>query len=293
MGSSIRRKLRRQYWGVTRNASTARWIRVRGTVGVSVDRMANYPPEHMEASEGAERSCLRRRRKRGLRRGRRRSRVGNTRRSAEIRPPIPKPTGTRSLNRLLAQLDFWRSRLDVLFNEIDRYGKEGWTKPMINRRGDLYLAYTPRYIRCSEHWKSLLRGMKRGNKGVLPIYQDTFDFILRKRVGVVMPSVLSEIDDLLSSGIGHLDRPFGSERDQAEHSLMCARIARQYEEPYHCENLVCKKRTLEGKPYPGCEDCISLYRKRCMAHRCKPGSPCVLPGPKGKGKGAARGGASK
>jgi len=97
MGSSCRRKARRLQLGANPNAIAVRWMG-QWTVQVQiVRRKSTRGPIPMKARVGAERSRLTRRRKRGLRKGRRRSRGYQPRRSVPDRQPLPKPPTLRSV----------------------------------------------------------------------------------------------------------------------------------------------------------------------------------------------------
>jgi hypothetical protein len=118
MPSSFSRKVRRHFLGATRISGDARWIvhgPVRGSTirdGISKSRV------RVKASEGAEKSCLPRRRKRGLRTGSRRSRVGKTRRSGNVRPPDPcEMRRRRVLRRDLRELKWASARVTFVLSK--------------------------------------------------------------------------------------------------------------------------------------------------------------------------------
>jgi hypothetical protein len=131
MPSSIGRGIRRHFLGATRITGDSRWI-VEGPVrGSSFRTRVNWYPSvpYLKATEGAEKSCRPRRRKRGLRVGKSRSRVGKT------RPILPHPTPDfdddlrrRVLQRSVRE-DLWASaRAKTIFVKVVspievRYGK--------------------------------------------------------------------------------------------------------------------------------------------------------------------------
>jgi len=84
------RKSKRLVTGVNRKGLLTRWM------GCTTVRVV-LPQE--KARDRAERSQLGKRRKRGQRKGKRRSRVGKTRRFVSERPLIPKPTGGSSIRQ--------------------------------------------------------------------------------------------------------------------------------------------------------------------------------------------------
>jgi len=98
MASSIRRKVRRYLLGATPKATRVWWI---GQVTVRV--MSPCKKEgtrtvREKAHYGAEKSCQTRRRKRGLRKGKVRSRGVQPRRSLPPRQPLTKPLSSRAVN---------------------------------------------------------------------------------------------------------------------------------------------------------------------------------------------------
>lgn len=96
MASSRRRRVRRYLLGATQKATGVWWIGQVTVRVMDVSRCRTTRPVRVKAHYGAERSCQTRRRKRGLREGRRRSR--DLRRSDSHRQPIPKPPSARLVN---------------------------------------------------------------------------------------------------------------------------------------------------------------------------------------------------
>lgn len=112
MGASNRRRIFRLQLGVNRKLTVLRWIGC-ATVGV-----VNTTSTRLKAKEGAERSCVKRR-KRGQRRGKRRSRGCHPRRSVPAPARTSKQPTTRTINRLLRAYDHWDMRAKQ-FGELFR-----------------------------------------------------------------------------------------------------------------------------------------------------------------------------
>jgi len=98
MASSLRRKVRRYLLGATQKATRLRWIGQFTVRVMSVSQVTSTRSVREKSLHGAEKSRLTRRRKRGLRKGKVRSRVRQTRRSLPHRQPIPKAPSLRVVN---------------------------------------------------------------------------------------------------------------------------------------------------------------------------------------------------
>jgi len=96
----LRRKVRRFCSSAMRILNSTRWI-AQQTVWVC-RRDVEVPPmdEYAKASKGAEKSCRTRRRKRGLRKGKSRSRGCHPRRSSPNRQTLAKPPSSRKVNHI-------------------------------------------------------------------------------------------------------------------------------------------------------------------------------------------------
>jgi len=115
MGSSHLRQLRRHSWcakTITRNVRRIPEL----TVWVSgVGVLDSTSIRGVKANEGAEKSCLRTRRsRRGLRRGRCRSRGRKPRSPSTPLQPSTEKVTSRKVNRLLRQFAYWEKKWDVL-----------------------------------------------------------------------------------------------------------------------------------------------------------------------------------
>lgn len=95
---SPRRRVRRLQLGATPNTIAMRWMG-QWIVWIQVELIpALTRPVSRKAHVTAEKSCPHRRRKRGLRKGKARSRVRQTRRSPPDRQPLPKKLSSRGVN---------------------------------------------------------------------------------------------------------------------------------------------------------------------------------------------------
>jgi len=73
--------------------------------------------------KGAEKSCRTRRRKRGLRKGKRRSRVRHTRRSVPDRQPLPKAPNARKVNHIGRKYIWAQRSSSALAKECEKFNK--------------------------------------------------------------------------------------------------------------------------------------------------------------------------
>lgn len=117
-GVSVSRRILRLQLGVNRKLTVIRWNEY-ATVGV-----VNTTSTYLKADEGAERSCLRRR-KRGQRKGKDRSRGRHPRRTPSPPARSSKQPTSRTINRMLRAYDHWAMRakqLEKLFRHTSHEG---------------------------------------------------------------------------------------------------------------------------------------------------------------------------
>jgi hypothetical protein len=132
----------------------------------------------MKATNRAEKSGgSKPRRKRGLRRGKRRSRECHSRRTAPPRQPLPTGFSERSFKKVLTQFDFWELRIGQLrekisdsvkcgYKHLDVLGDFGWTKCF----------HAQSYRRHKSWYLSLRKRILSGHKGAHPLVQtENFD----------------------------------------------------------------------------------------------------------------------
>jgi len=115
MPASRNRRRCRLALGVDRKSECIRWI---GSVTVRVAIKCVNPRacvSRSKADKGAERSCPSRRRRRGLRRGKCRSR-GRQPREPLPHAPRSKSVSGRAITRVCRQMDFWHGRVSQLVN---------------------------------------------------------------------------------------------------------------------------------------------------------------------------------
>jgi len=110
--------LYRLHTGVNRKLCVTRWI------GSTTVRVGVLKQNRVKASEGAERSCRKRRRVRGQRKGKSRSRVGKTRPDPALPAQKLKEPKERTILRHLRACDHWYDRQEQfgkLFKESQLY----------------------------------------------------------------------------------------------------------------------------------------------------------------------------
>jgi len=124
----------------------------------------------MKASEGAEKSwCLgRHRRLRGQRKGRRRSRVRNTRRSDPPPARTAKKSIDRTISRAISQCEFWGRKIAVVRRHIRRIRLEACrsnvpVRGRTDRHGRPLRQTVPSsYVSaCWVRWRALVRTIRR------------------------------------------------------------------------------------------------------------------------------------
>ena len=135
------------------------WGNDRGVVNISV-RINGYTP-YLKAVKGAERSCLKRRSRRGQRHGKRRSRGCHPRSPETIRPSETKEVRFRAIDHHLRGLDHWQDRGDQ-FVELIRKSKMGSLVGSSGQIGPMYVAWRSRWSALSGHipkiWRSMVLG---------------------------------------------------------------------------------------------------------------------------------------
>lgn len=201
MGSSfVRRELRRKCCYVTKIRSTGRWI-PRSTVRVVCKGLYGASAgEVVKATEGAEKSCLARRRKRGLRKSKRRSRGGKPRRSVKTATPDSAPVSNRQLSRVCSQMDYWEEWIGRFRKSVKRFARESdwfdshWTGGSRTRK-----VLTPnfRYKRYRERWLKILRALSLAETSSKLFYTCSWAHFLNKTTGVSSPgsSVRKALED--------------------------------------------------------------------------------------------------
>jgi hypothetical protein len=121
-GASVRRRRYRLALGENRKSGSIRWI---GGVSVGEMRMMignSHSFHYLKADEGAEKS-FRKRRRRGSRRGKKRSRVGKTRSNSNLQRPDP-PKSVRKSKRVAREQSWCDRRSSTLFDKLSTITKK-------------------------------------------------------------------------------------------------------------------------------------------------------------------------
>jgi hypothetical protein len=176
MGASNRRWIFRLQLGVNRKLTVSRWIGC-ATVGV-----VNTTSTRLKAREGAERSCRSRRRKRGQRKGKRRSRGCHPRRSVSLPAQTSKEPGVRSIGRHLRACDHWYERV-AQFEKLFRASKM-YEELKVQK---LPKANLMTWRVWSARWKVLHDRIKPYGEGVTWCSRigPTFSYFLEQRFGII------------------------------------------------------------------------------------------------------------
>lgn len=119
MVCGIRRRQARLLLGVNRKSEGIRWMGM-WTVRVHVSRFRATTGSQLKADKGAEKSCRSRRRLRGQRKGKRRSRGCQPRRTATIPTLKVKEPTDRQMTRRLRTIDHFDARVKEFDKLLDR-----------------------------------------------------------------------------------------------------------------------------------------------------------------------------
>lgn len=166
----IRREVRRYFGSVCKNARGHRWTYPLPW-GECVAGLATCRACREESGVRGRKVLPRRRRRRGLRKGRRRSRGGKPPRTVTPRPPESKTQPRdREIKRASAQLDFWGKRLkrhsDIVSNAIN---KGRMSEDIITRRGNLSRIPTLEYRQRLRSHHLLMRHLRKGSVWLRPM----------------------------------------------------------------------------------------------------------------------------
>lgn len=128
------RMSRRLHTGVNRKLCVTRWIG-QTVVEIVIARRSVRGCAYEKASEGVEKSCVATRRKRGLRRGKSRSRGDKPRRSPSLRPPYPKTGRVRKLMRGERMFNAMRACIERIDGDLEVvWEKKGmWSEYFLNK----------------------------------------------------------------------------------------------------------------------------------------------------------------
>jgi len=160
--SRVRRQLRAHYWGLTRINSNLRGIHP-VAVGVTVHGVFGLRYlGGMNALEGAEKSCRKRRSRRGQRTGKSRSRDQQSRSPQTVRPKPTNEMSDRKVNRALKQLDYWKARERSIIDRLKRLGADHFFVELVTPSLKTYLSPHFTYTACRASYHRLQSMLKKG-----------------------------------------------------------------------------------------------------------------------------------
>lgn len=190
MCSSRRRREYRLHTGVDRKSCVTRWMNVT-TVGVVISRT--------KAGEGAERSCPKRRRRRGQRVGVRRSRGGKPPRTVTNSAQTSNVPTERRIKFKLRFLDFWSSRIRTFTERCDSINE---ALPYMYRsrdwKGDWQVYYSRKYADGRSRWRALSRRIRPLDSLLADTLQCSWQEFVQCRYGRVDPTTDS-LNDLVET----------------------------------------------------------------------------------------------
>lgn len=185
--SRVRRQLRAHFWGSTKLSRNLRGIRP-VAVGVTVNGFfGTINLDGANAEKGAEKSCRRRRSRRGQRSGRIRSR-GLQPRSHPQGPDRPNSTAGeltgRKIRRVSAQMDYWKAKVKRVEHALNKLGKERFFVRSRTERWDAAkrdfvhpLVAHDRYILLRQVYRSIQRRMLGTTAWVRPLREKWVGFL--------------------------------------------------------------------------------------------------------------------
>jgi hypothetical protein len=179
-GSTLFRRLARLQSGSEKRRSRSCWRIVQFPVeGKIVGIWCTGNFGYVKPIEGAEKSCCKRRRKRGQRRAVPRSRGSQPRRSESLRPKLPPKSSGRNILRACKRMDYYKSRMELL---IDKYSFVFDQSKTLNGKwraafreiasGDtlnVTLVPTRGYTLMRDRWRALYLRMKSDSAWVRPM----------------------------------------------------------------------------------------------------------------------------
>jgi len=118
------------------------------------------------------------RRKRGLRKGKARSRGGKPRLIAPDRPPRSNVCTERKIVRIVRNLDFWQAKLDALGKAVKQAPRGGWADDGRRPTGRAY------WLRFS--LSRLNRGLKRHGSELAPLVVPSVSYFVEKHTREVV-----------------------------------------------------------------------------------------------------------
>jgi len=177
MPASSRRRSLRQFLGANRKLRTFRWIGQR-VVEIRISRVSRRGcVDRSKAVEGAEKSCRRRRKARGLRRGKLRAR-GRHPRDPDPPAPGPENVADRTFARRLRAIDYWYDRVQQ-FRKLLGQARLVFLSP--ERDGGRYAAWKTR-------WEALSSRIRPFGEEVVWCSRigPSFDYYLEQQLGIIV-----------------------------------------------------------------------------------------------------------
>jgi hypothetical protein len=198
-GSSTRRQCLRYLKGVSRKFSGTRWIGEEAVRASNAAILRSQRVHYLKASKGAEKSCLPRRRKRGLRRGKVRSRGCHPPPITATPAPKSKGASDRLVSHHIRMMEHW-TRREAEFRNRLCFQADGSKVDWNNRLSkfspsNLVLS---RYAVWKSRWSALSGRVPKFQRRV--IFSSSFYNYLRERVKVMPPDhpPANEWSDLLA-----------------------------------------------------------------------------------------------
>lgn len=191
--SSRRRRIFRLRTGVNRKSCVTRWIGCE-TVGVSLVARRRV--------KGPKGPGHRARRRRGQRKGKRRTRGGKPRRSAPLRPSPSNVPSNRRINNKLRLLGFLGEKYRSFCQWMDRVNKRQallstslvYDFKLRDKRQRVHMH--PRWVKYRDRWKTLRARARAADALFATTYQSSFLEFVQCRYGRVYPETDS-LNDLV------------------------------------------------------------------------------------------------
>jgi hypothetical protein len=239
MPMSRARRLRRMQLCVNRKLTAVRWMGSM-TVGV-ICRSGNNPTAQLKANERAERSLLVRKRRRGRRKGKKRSRGCHPRSNSPLPTRNVNEPSNRVLTSHLRACDYW-------YDKVEYFGK-------LFKRSKIYtdrkVSDMAVYRVWKTRWKSLHNHINRCGEGVMWCSRigSSFSYYLEQQFGIILDrreqlipvtarSVLSDWAESRRIRQYLSDYPRSGNRSQRARQTPSRRIV-----PDHCPYQVVRGRT--------------------------------------------------
>jgi hypothetical protein len=270
VSSVIRRRLRRQPSGVKEIVRGTRWSMFNRPWRSGTVRLVKCCAEHEKAGRRAEKSLVsgvptRHRRKRGLRKGRVRSRGGKPP-QIHVRPaPAPNRVTDRVIRRSLEQFSFWQRKTKLVVKKFRNLKKvSDWFTTRFGKRGAVVYEPRPVFNLFRNRFRALLKGELKGHRVIQPVLTRSFVAFFESHVPVQIPDPLGTHKCV---ALGHIIEELRFAQDN---------LSEEDREGFLLAGPGRIERSRRGRPRP---------KNRTREGNHPPTrAPRVLPGPKGKGQ---------